>query len=168
MGIGELFNMYRMKWRFAQMDRKWARSARKQEIDAERDLPPRLLTPEEHDLLCWILDHGSEVAKSFEPQVEDVRAVRACPCGCPTIRLIVREGAPLGMPQADRIICDLWGRTAKGELVGVLLFQDGGKLSELEAYSVDGQIQDDSPEFRFPMIESLREIEEGEPPASTH
>ena len=66
------------------------------------------------------------------------------------------------------MICDLWGRTVKGELVGVLLFQNDGKLCELEAYSVDGEVQGESNEFDFPGIQSLRELEAGEPPASTH
>jgi hypothetical protein len=167
MGIGRFFNAYKTKLRFAQAERKWTRSARGQEIDAERDLPPRPLTPEEHDVLVWILEHGSEEAKSFLPQVEGIRAVRACPCGCPTIRLEVVEGVPLGSSQASNVICDLWGRTAKGELVGVLVFQNAGKLSEMEAYSVDGEIQGESQEFSFPKVESMRELGGDEPPAAT-
>jgi hypothetical protein len=53
------------------------------------------------------------------------------------------------------VIGDLCGKTAKGEIVGVLLFQDAGKLSELEVYSLDGMIHDDSPEFGLPTIDSL-------------
>jgi hypothetical protein len=139
---------------------------RKRELEAERDLPPRPLTPIEHDLLNWLLRHGSETAKSYVPQIEGIRAVRSCICGCPSIRLVVGESVPAGNDQSQRVICDLWGRTAKGELVGVLLFQDGGKICELEAYSVDGQIEADSGEFDFPKIETLRELGEGEPPAS--
>ena len=68
--------------------------------------------------------------------------------------------------QPGKVICDFWGRTAREELVGVLLFQNGGRLSLLEGYSVDGQIQADPPEFGFPTLESLRELSEGEPPAT--
>jgi len=143
-----------------------ARHEGRKELDAEQDLPPRPLTSEESEVLCWILEHGSEEAQSFRSQIEGIRAVRACVCGCPTISLRVSEDALLGEPNGSRVICDLMGRTAKGELVGVLLFQVGGKLSELEAYSVDGQIQGDSQEFSFPMIETLRNLEAGEPPTS--
>jgi hypothetical protein len=57
------------------------------------------------------------------------------------------------------------GRTAKGELVGVILFQNAGKLSGLEGYSLNGEIQGDSHEFAFPTIESLKEFGASEPPA---
>lgn len=51
------------------------------------------------------------------------------------------------------------GQTLAGELVGVLLFQDQGKLVELEAYSVDGEIKSETQEFEFPTLESLKKIE---------
>ncbi len=165
MGIRGFFNAYRTKWRFAQADRRWTGSARRQEVDAERDLPPRLLTLEEHDLLVWILEHGSEEARSFLRQVEGIRAVRACTCGCPTIQLRVVEGAPVGSSQADRMICELIGRTAKGELIGLMLFQIAGKLCELEVYSLDGETRGDSPEFGLPTVETLSPFSVGEPPA---
>ena len=166
--MSNFLNKYRTKWRIARKDRLWNGSVRKKEIDAERDLPPRPLKSDEDKLLRWILEHGSEEARSFLPQVEGIRAVRACTCGCPTIRLEVSEGTPLGRALRGRLICDLLGRTAKGELVGVLLFQDDGRICELEAYSVDGLIQSDSNEYSFPIIESLRELSAGEPPAEAH
>jgi hypothetical protein len=144
-----------------QRERKWARSARRQEIDAERDLPPRLLTPEENELLSWSLEHGSEGAKSFLPQVTDIRAVRACTCGCPTVQLYVLDTSPLGISHSGRVIVDLVGKTPNGQLVGVLVFQDAGKLSELEVYLIDGE----ETEFGLPTIESLSPLEEGEPRA---
>jgi len=158
MKIPRLLNTYRTKWRFARSERKWERSPRRQELDAERDLPPRPLAPEEHELLAWMLEHGSEEAKSFLPQVEGLRAVRGCTCGCPTIHLIVAEEASLGKSDGGRVICDLQGKTAKGEIIGVLLFQDAGKLSSLEVYSLDGEIQNDTQEFGLPVIESLNEF----------
>jgi len=54
-----------------------------------------------------------------------------------------------------RVIGDLYGKTAKDEIVGVLLFQDAGKLSELEVYSLDGIIHGDLPEFGLPTTDSL-------------
>jgi len=52
----------------------------------------------------------------------------------------------------------LLGRTQKGELVGVLLFQAGGKLCELEIYSLDGEAN----EFGLPMIDSLIPFDAGD------
>jgi hypothetical protein len=168
MGILSSFRKQRAKRRIAQDDRGWRGSARKKTLEAERNLPPRPLSPDEHELLRWILEHGSEAAKTFLPQAEGVRAVRSCICGCPSIRLVVRDGVPLGVSQSGRVISDLWGRTEKGELVGVLLFQDDGIICELEAYSMDGEVQDDGNEYEFPTIQSLRELEAGEPPAPNH
>jgi hypothetical protein len=161
MKIREFLNTYKTKWRIEQTDRQWEDSARKREIDAERDLSPRPLTHEEHELLCWILEHGSEETRSFLPQVEGIRAVRSCTCGCPSIGLRVADSAFLGTSNNGRVIGDLDGKTAKGELVGVLLFQDAGKLSELEVYSLDGEIHGDSQEFGLPTVESLGFFEEG-------
>ena len=161
MGICRFLRTQRTKWRFWRQDRRWNRSGRKREIEAEQDLPPRPLTPEEDDLLRWILEHGSDEAKSFLPQVERIRAVRGCTCGCPTIHLEAGESALLGSSQADRIICDLLGRTAKGELVGLLLFQIAGKLDSLEIYSLDGDLKNNTPEFGLPMVETLKEFGAG-------
>jgi hypothetical protein len=135
-------------------------------MENEKLLPPRPLSSEELALLTWMLKNGSPEAKTFAPQIEGIRASGWCPCGCPSIDLHVEESAPLGNPQGGKVICDFWGRTAREELVGVLLFQNGGRLSLLEGYSVDGQIQADPPEFGFPTLESLRELSEGEPPAT--
>jgi hypothetical protein len=112
-------------------------------------------------LLRWILEHGSDEAKSFLPQIERMRAVRACTCGCPTIQLEVGESASLGSPQADKIICDLLGRTARGELVGLLLFQIAGKLDSLEIYLLDVDPRNNTPEFGLPMVETLKEFGAG-------
>lgn len=133
---------------------EWKQSTRGREIDAERELPPRRLTTEEHEFLTLILENESEDARSFIPQLEEMRAVRWCDCGCPSITLFVAEDAPPGRQMRHRLVCDLLGETAKGELVGVILFQNGGKLSLLEAYSLDGAVG--PPEFGWPTVESLR------------
>lgn len=165
MGLTKFFKAYRAKRRFAGKDREWERSRRREELDAERDLPPRPLRTQEHELLSWILEHGSEEAKSFLPQLDGIRAVRSCTCGCPSIRLEVTEGTPLGVTAAGRLVCDLVGRTPTGALVGLILFQNCGKLCELEAYSLDGEVG--PPEFGWPTIESLRAFGVGEPGAPT-
>ncbi len=163
MGLTKFFKAYRAKGRFARNDREWQRSPRREELDAEHDLPPRPLTTQEYDLLSWTLEHGSEEAKSFLPQLEGIQAVRSCTCGCPSIRLEVTEGTPLGVTVASRLVCDLVGRTVKGALVGLFLFQDCGKLCELEAYSLDGEAG--PPEFGWPTIESLTAFGAAEPGA---
>ncbi|MDR3740444.1 MAG: hypothetical protein P4L40_15630 [Terracidiphilus sp.] len=156
MNLGGFFRAQKTKWKIARSDRRWLRSERKQQLEAERDLPPRQLTNEESRLLRWLLENGSSEAQSFLPQLEGILAVRSCTCGCPSIRLVVAEKAPHGIDRFN-ILSDLIGETPRGELTGILLFQAGGKLAELEAYSLDEKIlTGDSPEFGFPAVESLK------------
>jgi hypothetical protein len=115
----------------------------------------RPLTAEELELLGWMFEHGSDDLRSFHPQIEGLRAARSCKCGCPAIRLDVRESASLGLERGERVVGDFEGKTARGELVGVLLFQRAGKLTELEVYSMDGQLKGESAEFGLPTIDSM-------------
>ncbi len=57
-----------------------------------------------------------------------------------------------------RIVIDLSGQTAEGIGVGVLIFQDDGKLSELEVYPYDNEGS-----FGLPTIEGLSPFEVGKP-----
>ncbi len=110
----------------------------------------RPLSQEEEKLLRWTLEHGSDEARAYLPQIEGIRAKSSCGCGCPSISLTVLDNVPAAVAGKDRIIVDLQGRTAEGASVGLLIFQDEGKLSELEVYSYD-----DEGKFGFPTIESM-------------
>jgi hypothetical protein len=121
----------------------------------DKSEPLRQLTPEELELLRWMFEHGTDDLRSFLPQIDAIRAARSCNCGCPSIRLDVAESAPLGLDRSEKVVGDFGGKTARGELVGVLLFQSAGRLTELEVYSIDGQIEGDSPEFGLPTIGSM-------------
>ena len=67
------------------------------------------------------------------------------------------ETAPLGAVKAERIVGDFVGATAKGESVGVILFQDDGRLSELEIYPFS-DFENKTPDSNFPLIESLKQL----------
>jgi hypothetical protein len=110
----------------------------------------RPLTPDEETLLRWSLEHGSKEAKSYLPQIEGMRAKSSCTCGCPSVALVVSDDAPSAHDAKDRIVVDLLGQTAEGIGVGLLIFQDGGKLSELEVYPWV-----DEGAFGLPTVESL-------------
>jgi hypothetical protein len=115
----------------------------------------RPLTVDELELLRWMLEHGSDDLRSFLPQIQGMRAAQSCKCGCPSIRFEIAESAPLGSDYGERVVGDFEGKTARGELVGVLLFQSAGKLTELEVYSMDGEIKGDSQEFGLPTTDSM-------------
>ena len=120
--------------------------------------PLRQLKPEELELLEWMFEHGSDDLRTYRPQIEGIRACRWCPCGCPSLNFEIAEDAPLGLDRGDTVVGDFDGKTARGELVGVLLFQREGKLTLLEVYSMDGQIKEESGEFGLPTIDSLNLI----------
>ena len=115
---------------------------------------PRELTPEERRLLHWLLEHGSEDLRSYLPQLEDMRASSSCDCGCSSIRLEPSESAPSGIHLGDRIVGEYVGVTLRGDSIGLILFQDKGRLSELEIYPY-ANFESKSPDVNFPKIESL-------------
>ena len=88
----------------------------------ERLLKPRLLSSEELALLNWLLENGMPEARTFIPQVENIRATRWCDCGCPSIALHVENGVPLGKC-SNSVISDVVALTPEGKKIGVLLFQ---------------------------------------------
>jgi hypothetical protein len=118
----------------------------------------RPLTQEEEKFLRWTLEHGSDEARSYLPQIEGMLARRSCGCGCPSISLVVSDNALPAIAGKERIVVDLTGRSVEGASVGVLIFQDEGKLSELEIYSYG-----DEGEFGLPTIESIASFEGGKP-----
>jgi hypothetical protein len=121
----------------------------------------RPLTQEEEVLLRWILEHGSDDAKSYLSQIEGMQAERSCSCGCPSISLVASDDASTAIGAKDRIVADLSGQTAEGISVGVLLFQDDGRLTELEIYPYDTEGT-----FGLPTIESLAPFEVRNPISS--
>jgi hypothetical protein len=143
-------------------DEAWKQSDRGREIAAERHQPSRPLCSEELELLRWVLEQGGEAARSFLPQLEGIRAVRWCDCGCPSIRLLTEPNTPKAELSIDKVICDVFGTTPENEKAGILLFQKEGRLDLMEIYSLDAGLYGDTPEYGLPAIESL-EFPEWEP-----
>jgi hypothetical protein len=109
----------------------------------------RLLTADERALAEWLLLNGEPEARDFLPQLATVRVRAKCGCGCPTIDLSVPR-ATASAHFEKRILADFVG-TVDSNLVGVLLHQQGGRLCELEVYSLSGV---DAP-FGLPDISTL-------------
>lgn len=122
----------------------------------------RLLTRDEWELLGWILGHGSERARSYLQQLENLRAEQSCGCGCTSIKLFPHGSVVPTEAENERILCDLVGLTRGGDSIGLILFEDDGKLSELEIYPFEDFKTKDS-NLNFPDIASLRGFEPGSP-----
>ena len=96
----------------------------------------RELSTGERALLTHILERE---APARLPEVARLKVVARCGCGtCPTV--IFRsslDAEPLpARPFAE--IANYWGRNEDGVLVGVVLLEREGQLSELEAWSPEG------------------------------
>jgi hypothetical protein len=157
-GFGGYFRTWKTRRRFAKTERDWDRSDRKREIEAECELPPRPLSEDEEKLLRRLLEQ-SEAAKSFLPQLRGMKATRSCTCGCPSITLFPETDGPFGQGNAEKILSDQTGYTEDGKLVGLMVFQGGGRLFGLEVYSLDGE---GGPlEFGLPVPDSPRDFHAG-------
>jgi hypothetical protein len=115
---------------------------------------PREPSDRERELLTYVLTRGSETARSYLPQIDGIRVVRSCTCGCPSMTLLPSGDVPLGIVGNDRIICDLVGATEHGESVGLIVFADEGKLADLEIYPF-GDFEAQTPDSNFPLLASL-------------
>jgi hypothetical protein len=55
----------------------------------------RPLTPDEEQLIRWMLEHGAPEAQAFLSQLEKAKATAwRCPCGCASINLSI-DGLPV-------------------------------------------------------------------------
>lgn len=117
----------------------------------------RPLTGKELELFRRIFALGSEDMRSFEPQLVGLTARRSCTCGCSSIQLQPRDSTPPGISAGERIIGEFSGVTVSGDSILLIVFQDDGRLSELEiAPCSDFECKE--PEANIPKVESLDPI----------
>ena len=97
----------------------------------------RPLTTDERRLLDAWLSHDFPGAGELRAQARAVTASRGCSCGCGTIELHVRPGAPASSAESpvpvEGTVHDDTGRVVGG----LLLFVQDGLLSQLEVYPLD-------------------------------
>jgi hypothetical protein len=120
-------------------------------IRARMGSAQRALTVDEIALLKALLERGGHEA--FLPQLEVAGVTGGCSCGCPTIGIAVPESNAV-RTAAPKILVDVLG-DVDGRTVGVLVFQAGGMLTELEVYDICGV----DGKFGLPAIESIRPLE---------
>jgi len=119
--------------------------------DTSKGLEPlqRPLTPQERDLVRWLLEHGHSDTSHLLPQIDRLSVFERCSCGCPTVYFAF-DGVPVAR-KGEQLISD-WLAAVDGDGVGVMLFQSGNKISSLEVYSLAGTVEP----FGLPAIESIR------------
>jgi hypothetical protein len=108
----------------------------------------RNLSSGERTLLQWLLMHGSYDASKYMSQIDSLRVVSKCGCGCPTVDFALQSGRKVG---GSDIVAEAGGKSPEGISVGVILHVREDELSELEVYSTEGL---DVP-FSLPTPDSL-------------
>jgi hypothetical protein len=113
----------------------------------------RRLTPEEADLIRWMLEHGNPEAKAFLPQLEKANATPwRCPCGCASVNLSI-DGQPEPSGSLHILADFVFGTDA--DLSGVFVFEKSGILAGLEVYG----LATEAPKT-LPLPEALRPFED--------
>jgi hypothetical protein len=112
-------------------------------VHAEQIRGGRELSTREHDLIEWMLKHGSGQPQGFLDHLAVARVVSRCSCGCASIDLAVPgRRLPAG---GLRIIGDfLFGDEAS--LCGAFVFEREGVLAGLEVYGLAVEAPRDLPQ----------------------
>jgi hypothetical protein len=108
----------------------------------------RPLSPQERDLVRWLIKHSHIDARHLLGQIDRLTVAGKCNCGCPTIYFAL-DGEPVSR-KGEQLTSD-WLAKVGGGLVGVMLFQTKGQISSLEVYSCAGT---DKP-FGLPAIDTI-------------
>ncbi len=118
--------------------------------DTGKGLEPleRPLTPQERDLVRWLVEHSHLDMSHLLPQIDRLSVFEKCSCGCPTVYFAL-DGVPVAR-KGEQLISD-WLAEVEGNGVGVMLFQSDNRISSLEVYSLAGTMS----HFGLPAIESI-------------
>lgn len=92
----------------------------------------RALSQQEQRVLRWLLEHGGATASSHLDEIENLRVVARCGCGCATIDFQPAAGAPL-----QTLSEHSWSDDA-GHAFGIAAYAIGDRLGCLEVWSLDG------------------------------
>jgi hypothetical protein len=97
----------------------------------------RPLTPNEEELIRWMLEHGTSESCAYLSQLKKAKATAwRCPCGCASINISID-----GLPEASgglTILADFIFGT-DDDLSGAFLFEKSGVLAGLEVYGLAGE-----------------------------
>ena len=99
------------------------------------EIDPRPASPAERALVARLLDVAidPEAAEALRAQVDRLKVVARCECGCPSVVF----GMPAGMSGERRVmVADAYGTAPEGYAVGLLLWTVGGYLEYLEMYTL--------------------------------
>jgi hypothetical protein len=108
----------------------------------------RELKPEEKELIKNLLSHLPNPMTYFE-QLDHLRVVGKCDCGCPSIDLALIEHKNKSS-EVPEILVEADGQSPEGIPVGIILWTKAGHISELEVYPWE-----DAAKFGLPDTKTL-------------
>jgi hypothetical protein len=108
----------------------------------------RSITAQEAELVRWLTEHGEPGSEQLLNQIDDLKVVSECKCGCPTVYFAM--GTDGNSRKGERLVSD-WIAKVGEEIFGVMLFKVDGKISSLEVYCCSGRVE----EFGLPPIETI-------------
>ncbi|SDF67212.1 hypothetical protein [Terriglobus roseus] len=129
----------------------------------------RPITPQEKALLTAMLHSSGPEALAFLPQLEDMMVKHSeCTCGCPSLEFAPPPDETRTAYRYSNIVADMYGyandvppETNHG-MMGLILWQAGGKLTGLEAYDLAGRPE--GKPYPLPDLETIHTAEQ----TSTH
>ena len=93
----------------------------------------RPLSPPELALVRWLLDNGKPSARKYLGEIETLRVVSRCGCGCASVDFVSAPTAGL------EVLSDYKWQDQQGRLFGAFAFAKAGKLAGVEVWSIDGR-----------------------------
>ena len=97
----------------------------------------RQLTTGEQNLVAWLIDHGPPTAARYRVELEQLRVVSECGCGCPTVDFIAPGGSHGSVGSHRRIVAEAFGTSPEQTTVDVILWAAGDRLASLEVALMD-------------------------------
>jgi len=122
----------------------------------------RPLTAREAAIIAWLLEHGNSSAAEYLQQLDKVRVVSRCSCGCASVNFSI-DGVIPPSENGMGILSDYQFLTNEGHLCGVFVFEQAGLLAGLEVWSIDGLTKRPT----LPIIEQLQPLGSVAPPPNT-
>ena len=116
----------------------------------------RPLTREERALAHWMLEHSSDEAAAFLPQLERARVVSRCPRGCASVNFEI-DG--LAKPSGGLHVLGDFLYGGEADLQGAFIFEQSGVLAGIEVWGLNVA----NPSI-LPMPDQLRPYDKAEMP----
>ena len=121
-------------------------------------IDPRPLSGPEQALVLRLLEHAGRAQPPLT-QLDQLRVVATCDCGCGSIDL---EPPPSAVADGERarILADAYGTVQGGNAIGLILWGTTRHVSGLEVYSLAF-----APPFELPRPDSVSDVPAGfDPP----